>query len=306
MEKWLKERILHRYIIENYKKYHHNGLKIIQVKDNKDQFPDLFCILENGKEVPVEIEWQSSNFVQHRHDINYLKENHGFLFVCLKDQDLGYDVPQYLIKTDDFEKWFSDHSVEIVKDTLKEYKTESRVQRAFPKLWFTYLSLKAGGSEHFKISLQRGVRGVQEKYSPYVINQISSIQAGDIIAFIGPGRAFPGRIDLKAWSKRDFRGRFEMSRLYRVTKGYYFDKTPVWPGSGQWKDEVFPHRFSFDTTPIINLNSIAIRKLSITAKNELHNMVYNNIIAASPSTLVDLIFHSEQSDKSILPPSLEN
>ena len=89
MEKWLKERVLHRYIIENFKKYHHGGLKIIQVKDNKDQFPDLFCLLENGKEVPVEIEWQSSNFVLHGHDINYLKENQGFLFVFDKDRDLG-------------------------------------------------------------------------------------------------------------------------------------------------------------------------------------------------------------------------
>lgn len=111
MEKWLKERVLHRYIIENFKKYHHDGLKIIHVKDNKDQFPDLFCVLEDGKEVPVEIEWQSSNFVDHRHDINYLKENQGF--VCYKNQD-SYS---YAIKTRIWALMF--HNIQFSQMTLK-------------------------------------------------------------------------------------------------------------------------------------------------------------------------------------------
>lgn len=299
MEKWLKERVLHRYVLENYKKYTHNGMKIIQVKDNKDQYPDLFCILENGKEVPVEVEWKSSNFVQHGHDINFIRENQGFLFVCSKDQDLGYDVPQYLLQTDDFEKWFESHAKEIARDTLIEYKEEAKAERVFPKLWFTYLSLKAGGIEHFEVSLKRGVWGVQEGYSGFVINQISSIQKGDIIAFIGPGRGFRGRVDLKTWSKRAFTGKFERVRLYRVAKGYYFDRTHVWKGARKWTNETFPHRFDFNPHPILDLKNVPINKLSMTAKTELHSMVYNNLIPANPSSMIDLIFYGEPATKDI-------
>lgn len=75
METWLKERFLQRYAIENFSKFKPFGLKIISVRDNKDRYPDLFCILENGKEVPAEVEWRSGNFVQHGHDINELKDN---------------------------------------------------------------------------------------------------------------------------------------------------------------------------------------------------------------------------------------
>ena len=50
MEKWLKERVLHRYVIENFEKCRHAGQKILRVRDNKDQFPDLFCTLEDGTE----------------------------------------------------------------------------------------------------------------------------------------------------------------------------------------------------------------------------------------------------------------
>lgn len=304
MEKWLKERVLHRYIIENFKKYHHGGLKIIQVKDNKDQFPDLFCLLENGKEVPVEIEWQSSNFVLHGHDINYLKENQGFLFVFYKNQDLGFDVPQYLIQSDDFEKWFAEHAIEIAKDTLKDYKIESRLQRTYPKLWFTYLSLKAGGTIHFDLSLKRWTWGVQENYSNFVINHISSIQSGDLIAFVGPGRGFRGRVDLKTWSKRGFKGKFESIILCRVTKGYYFDKTQIWRGIGKWKNELFPHRFDFDRNPVLNVRNIQINNLTIATKYELHSMIYNNLISGSPSSLVDLIYYGEPSIISPIKPSI--
>ena len=108
------------------------------------------------------------------------------------------------------------------------------------------MSLKAGGTIHFDLSLKRGTWGVQENYSHFVINHISSIQSGDLIAFVGPGRGFRGRVDLKTWSKRGFKGKFESVKLYKVTKGYYFDKTQIWKGIGKWKNELFPHRFDFD------------------------------------------------------------
>jgi len=293
LETWLKERVLQRYVIENHSKFKPFGKKIINVRDNKDRFPDLYCILEDGKEIPAEVEWKSSNFVQHGHDINELKENQGLLFVCEKDQDIGFEIPQIEINIGDFESWFTKNSLRIIQDTTEPYKKQSK-ERKIPKLWFSYLSLKAGGVSDFEKALVSHTWGVQKNYAPSVINQISTIQKNDLIAFVGPGRGFPGRVDLRKWTKRSFMGSFERIQVYRVTRGYFYDDSKViWQGNGKWKDEIFPHRFEFDPIPIINLKNIQIRTLSETSKQELHSMVYGNLISANPSTLVDIIYHAE-------------
>jgi len=266
------------------------SLRILKVRDNKDQYPDLYCLLENGNEVPAEVEWQSSNFVQHGHDLNLLKENQGILFVCEKDQDLGFDIPQIEIDMTHFESWFVDNAAKIIQDTTAPYK--KRVEdRKIPKLWFTYLSLKAGGVSDFDLALEKETWGVQENYSPSVINQISTVHENDLIAFIGPGRGFPGRVELKTWLKKGFKGYFERIRVYRVTKGYFLNRTPIWKGTGKWIGEVFPHRFKFDRRQVIDLKNIRISKLAVNSKQELHGMVYGNFIGTNPSTLVDIIYH---------------
>src|SRR3990172_3045253 len=141
METWLRERVLQRYVMENPTKFKPFGKKILKFRDNKDKFPDLYCILEDGKEVPAEVEWKSSNFVQHGHDINELKNNSGFLLVCEKDQDLGFEIPQIQIDIPDFENWFTKNSLRIINDTTEPYKHPEKI-RKIPKLWFSYLSLK--------------------------------------------------------------------------------------------------------------------------------------------------------------------
>jgi len=293
LETWLKERVLQRYVLENYSKFRPFDQKIINVRDNKDRFPDLYCILDNGKEVPAEVEWKSSNFVQHGHDINELKNNQGFLFVCEKDQDLGFEIPQIEINIEDFENWFTKNSLKIIQDTTEPYKKQNN-ERKIPKLWFSYLSLKAGGVSDFDKALKSHTWGVQKNYSPSVINQISTIQKNDLIAFIGAGRGFPGRVDLTKWMKKSFKGLFEKIRVYRITKGYFYDdKKIIWTGTGKWEGEVFPHRFEFDPIPIVDLKNIKINSLAEISKRELHSMVYGNIISASPSTLVDIIYHGE-------------
>lgn len=293
METWLRERVLQRYVLENYTKFRPFGQKIISVKDNKDRYPDIFCILEDGKEVPVEIEWRTSNFVQHGHDINELKDNHGFVMVLERDQDLGFEVPQIMIDVLDFESWFTKNSLKIIQDTTESYKKSDK-ERKIPKLWFSYLSLKAGGVSDFDKAIKSHTWGVQKNYSPSVINQISTMQANDLIAFIGAGRGFPGRVNLKDWMRRSFKGYFEDIRVFRVTRGYFYDdKKIIWSGNGKWKNEVFPHRFEFDPTPIIHLRNIQIKNLAETSKRELHSMVYGNLISANPSTLVDIIYYGQ-------------
>lgn len=96
-------------------------------------------------------------------------------------------------------------------------------------------------------------------------------------------------------AKKGFKGYFERIRVYRVTKRYFFDRTPIWRGTGKWKNEAFPHRFGFDRRPIIELKNIRINRLAVNAKQELHGMVYGNFMEANPSTLVDIVYHGEMS-----------
>lgn len=294
METWIRERILQRYILENHSKFRINNKKIISVRDNKDQFPDLFCLLENKKEVPAEVEWKSSNFIQHGHDINLLKQNDGFLFVCEIDQRLGFKIPQVKINLNDFEKWFEKNSLKIIRDTTAPYKKIQK--RKFPNLWFTYLSTRASGESDFQKALKHKTWGVQKNYSAFVINNISSMQKNDLIAFIGPGKKFTprGRVPLKVWKAKSFKGYLENVLVFRVTSDYFYDeKTIIWKGKGRWQNEVFPHRFKFSEKPILNLKNVRINELSVTAMEELHSMVYSNFVSADPATLVDIIFHSE-------------
>ena len=288
MEVWLRERVLQRYVIENFAKYRPFGLKIIATpEDNKDKFPDLWCHLENGKRVPAEVEWKSSNFVQHKHDLNFIKENEGFLFVCEDDHNLGDDILREKIDIDDFENWFVNNSRQIIQDTTDPYKKRS--QQRPPKLWFSYLSLKGDGVNDFQLALKHHTWGINETYS---VSKISDIQKGDLIAFVGPGRKFPGRVNLKDWMKKSFTGYFEKIQLYKVTKGYFKDSKKIWKGKGKWEDEVFPHRFEFDPNPVLVMNNIFVKTLSSTTKQTLHGMVYSNIKPVNPSTLVDILYNS--------------
>ncbi|MDH3764932.1 MAG: hypothetical protein OER82_03890 [Nitrosopumilus sp.] len=291
METWLRERVLQRYVIENKSKFKPFGKKILSIQDNKDKYPDLYFTLNDGKEIPAEVEWKSSNFVQHDHDIPELKDNQGVVLVCEKDQDLGFEIPQIQIDISDFEKWFTANSLKIIQDTTKPYKKTDK-QRKIPKLWFSYLSLKAGGVSDFENALKHNTWGVQKNYAPSVINQISTIQKNDLIAFVGPGKGFPGRVNIETWMRKSFKGYFEKIQVYRVTRSYFYDDQKIiWKGIGKWKEEIFPHRFEFDPMPIINLVNIPINCLSETSKQELHIMVYGNLISANPSTLVDIIYH---------------
>jgi len=290
LEVWLKERVLQRYVIENCTQFKVNGQKAVKARDNRDRFPDVYFILENNDEVPVEVEWQTSNFIQHGHDLDYIKENNGCLIVCDQNLDLG-KVHQIKIDIQKFEDWFEKNAKRIIQDTTEPYKKKDKT-RTNPKLWFTYISLKAGGASDFKKALKAHTWGIQKNYSQAVINQITQIKEGDLIVFIGPGKNFPGRVNLKQWTKKSFKGYFELMQVFRIISNYFYDEDKIiWKGTGKWKDEVFPHRFEFNPKPITEIRNIRINELSTTSKQEVHSMVYTNFIEGDSATMLDCIFH---------------
>jgi len=289
----LKERVLQNYIIHNFSKLkiRPHGKKIIHVDDQADQYPDLYFVLDDNTRIPVEVEWKTSKF---DHPISVLSENNGVIIVLNNDIDIGR-VPVYELDPADFEKWFVQNAQDFIHDTVTPHKKSEKEHRPYSKLWFSYLSLKAGGVSDFDVALEHQTWGIPSTYNPTTENQITDIQKGDLIAFIGPGKHFPGRVKLKIWQMKNFKGTFEKIQVYRITRGYYPDfKNTIWKkNSGKHKDEVYPHRFKFDRNPILVMKNIKIKKLTATTKLELHTMVYSNLRPADPSSLVDIMSNAE-------------
>lgn len=242
--------------------------------------------------MPVEVEWQTSNFIQHGHDLNLIKESNGCIIVCEQNLDLG-KVSQIKIDIEKFEDWFVKNSKRIIQDTTNPYKNKDKT-RLNPKLWLTYISKKGSGDSDFKKALKAHTWGVHKNYSKSVINQITQIKNGDLIVFVGVGKGFPGRINIKSWSKKSFKGYFERLQVFRITSDYFYDEEKIiWKNTGKHENEVYPHRFEFDPIPITDVKNIQINVLNATSKQELHKMVFANFIEGNSATLLDCIFHGK-------------
>ena len=83
--KWIDEKVLQKYFKESFKKYNKwiekkYDQKLISVSYNQpfDKYPDLWCVLENGKSIPVEVEWRTKDF---NHDERIIEDNDGFIVV---------------------------------------------------------------------------------------------------------------------------------------------------------------------------------------------------------------------------------
>ena len=55
----------------------------------------------------------------------------------------------------------------------------------------------------------------------------------------------------------------------------------------------YPHRFDFDKDPILNLENIKLKNLSITSKKDLHQLISTIFWEGDPNVLIDLISHSK-------------
>lgn len=299
---WVPEKVLQKYVRDNPKKFAYlfdGKIPHIQFNDIMDRYPDLTFVIDNKIRIPVEVEWKTSNFLSHKHPPEVISQGKGydrpgFLLVGKKEPQVSIgNIDEYELDLRDFEKWFQEHSDELVLETTAELHRIDE-ERKLPKLWFTYLSLKGDGVTHFEDALRHQVWGVQKNYKPTTQTQISGIKKGDLIAFIGPGKNFPGRVPLSEWVKKSFKGYFEKIRVYRITSDKYEDEEKIWKTKGKWEDEVFPHRFDFDPVPLVILKNCKINKLSRTTQKELHLMVYSNIRMCDPSSLVDILHNAEK------------
>lgn len=158
----LQERFLQWYVIKNpHRLPFINGKHVVQVIDNLDRFPDLTLILDDSSAVHAEVEWKSSDFVAHGHPVDILRDGRGVVIVLTHDRDLGLGVRQITLDVNDFEKWIVKNVQSLVRLTTEDIRHPQ--PRTFPKLWFTYISLKGGGDKDFEEqALVGGVWGIPD------------------------------------------------------------------------------------------------------------------------------------------------
>lgn len=279
MVKWVDEKVLQKYWVENCHKYSVKGIKIKKSEFNTpfDAYPDVFCILENHERVPAEVEWKTSDF---NHDVSVLKDAKGFLIVFEKNQN--FELEQVILDRKDFEKWFKEKAGDILRESLNTIIREDE-ERKFPKLWMYYLN--ASANLHFYKEIKKRTWGVPKNFRQ--INRFRDIKRGDLMAFVGPWKpkGTGGRVPLNK-----FRGEIEKVLLFRISENYYYDETEVWE---EGSSEKWPHRFKFDDNPIFELGKINISNLSSITKTTLHQLIYQLFWESSPFVIVDLISNSK-------------
>ena len=185
---WVPEKVLQRFVLEEYKifqKYFNAKISYVRYNQPIDRYPDLYFVLEDKREIPVEVEWKTSNF---DHNPDVLIEQNGFIFVGIIEPnvDVG-SIKQVVIPLDKFEKWFEKNSQKLIIETTKSLHEIDQI-RELPKLWFTYLSAKGNSIKHFQTGLKHQVWGVSKNYKVKSESSIGDVKKGDLIAFIGVAR----------------------------------------------------------------------------------------------------------------------
>ena len=101
------EREFKEWFVNNYKSLGYSKI----IKDNKGKFPDLL-MLKNCKELGVELETLSSNFILHKHDIKKVDE-----LICIK-KDITIDLPTVEVKQLEYKSRITRVSATIDQETL--------------------------------------------------------------------------------------------------------------------------------------------------------------------------------------------
>lgn len=121
--KWVEEKILQLYFVENFHKYRlwigmvPRRISACRFNYDFDGFPDLICTIE-GKEYPAEVEWRSSyydHFDNPLHEM-FVRQG-GFVIVLEKDIPLE-NVRQLLIDREDFRLWFVENSPRLFDESV--------------------------------------------------------------------------------------------------------------------------------------------------------------------------------------------
>ena len=175
MKKWLEEKILIKYWIENCSKYSlSNGNKINSAQPSIpfDTYPDIQSNeIDDGRIVPAEVEWTTSNFERHGHDISKLVDNNGFLIVFEKDLQ-SFPVEQIQIDQNDFMEWFQNDAKNIANETIQSIK-KNVVKSKEPQVFISYSRSSRTGKINKPRTFEHGTDGFPKTIRSKALQMLS-------------------------------------------------------------------------------------------------------------------------------------
>ena len=240
MAKWFDETILIKYWEDRCNKYElQDGRKIKSAKRNPSfgKYPDISeNYLNDNTVVPAEIEWSTTSFDNHGHDIEELRKNNGFLIVY--NQNAGFPVEQVQIEKEDFIEWFKESAENLCIETLQDIEQFAKKSKE-PQIFLFYIP--GGGVKNFEIALNNGIWGFPDgksKRKRRGLEKIMQIKKGDILIFVKEWKPdhpiTGGRV-----KSEEFTGSFKEVIGVAVTRGYYKSNKEI------WKDGIYPYRVEF-------------------------------------------------------------
>ena len=127
--------------------------------------------------MPVEVKWKSSEFSK-RNQIDYIKNNNGFLVVF--ENDSNVDVPTVVINPKDFQEWMAKRIYTLTRDSLNS----KNIGDATGNKWIVALR-----GETPMINFKRMMNATNQNFwafknSKYVTNQIFNLQKNDSMVFL--------------------------------------------------------------------------------------------------------------------------
>lgn len=265
MVKWLDEKILIRYWEDRYSHYHlSDGRSFLSVRRNPNfgAYPDIIeNELSDHTRIPLEIEWYTTNFDLHHHDVNLLRSQNGILLVFQKNA--SFAVEQIEIDSEDFRTWFCSQANVIVEETIQAVQQMAR-RSDEPEVYLFYVPGTLRSRKNFKKALENGVWGFPENEHSITrgLSKIQQIREGDILIFVHQWKKsehlaeqtnIRGRV-----SSKNFVGMFDQIVGVTVTKGYYReDDHPI------WEDSSYPHRVEFRKDPLFVGKQISCNKRAL-------------------------------------------
>ena len=300
--KWIDEKVLQKYFVDNFDDYSIvlNGVtrKIISCRFNEpfDRFPDLYVVLDDGFEYPVEVEWLSSHYDHDQRNKEKTKtqpythkmfeENGGFLVVLEKDSEI-YSFQQIIIDKRKFEKWFKKEALSLIHESIQQFEQERLKKRTHTKIWFIYVSEKVEKNwTHSRLKSN---------------SDIKDIKADDIVIFFGPVEV--GSKKLKGWPRVSDEKLREVAKakdyvihnieVFGVTKSYYYEKNnvkyvPIWSDEDKINQK-YPNRFEFNTKNIAKVNSLTFNEINFYTLTKLKEAIMRSPIEIDYSNFVELL-----------------
>lgn len=282
MAKWLNETNLIKYWEDRCTQYSlPDGTKIVSVSRNTNfgKYPDISSnFLSDGRVVPSEIEWFTTNFDRHGHDIATIRDADGFLIVF--KQDAGFPIAQIEINEEDFLNWFQSSSRELAQETISEIRVISKKSKE-PQIFLFHVP--KDGNRNFKVAFSHGIWGFPA-FREVQLPRISQIKRNDIVIFIKNWTADPsvgekgGRVPISKYVGK-------IDDLYEVvvTKGFFESTSPK-----IWEDEDYPYRFKFRKQPLFHGKDIPTTQkvMGESLRRIMHRLMTNGIIERIDSSLM--------------------